>query len=194
MYKTFLLFIFMLIISVTSLSVFAQWQLDNHHSLLNFSSVKKNSVAENHRFSILAGTINDQGKLAITVDLASVDTRIAIRDERMKEFVFETNKFTLAYFDAQLDKGLLKSLKIGDVNMMTVNGNIRFHGQQQEVNIEVNAIKLTENKILVSTVKPLFIKADAYGVVDGINTLKELAGLPSIDYVVPVNFTVTFIK
>jgi hypothetical protein len=31
-------------------------------------------------------------------------------------------------------------------------------------------------------------------VVAGINKLKELASLPSIDYVVPVSFSVTFIR
>ena len=51
---------------------------------------------------------------------------------------------------------------------------------------------LTADKILVNTVKPFFMNADAYGVVAGINKLKALASLPSINTVVPVSFSVTF--
>ena len=44
-----------------------------------------------------------------------------------------------------------------------------------------------------AVIKPFFIRADAFDVVAGINKLKELASLSSIDYVVPVSFSVTFI-
>ncbi len=178
--------------ALTSLPSFAGWQLDNKNSLLNFVSVKKGTVAENHHFSALEGSINKNGKVSIKVDLTSVNTNIAIRDERMKKFVFETEQYTSAVFDTQLDKGLLSSLNTSESHVKTVTGTLSFHGQKQEVVIEVKVIKVNEKTLLVSTTKPFFIKADAYGVVAGINKLKELAALPSIDYVVPVNFSVTF--
>lgn len=179
-------------LAITSLPSLAGWQLDNKNSRLNFVSVKKGTVAENHHFSALEGSINKSGKVSIKVDLTSVDTNIAIRDERMKKFVFETEKFTSAMFDAQLDKGLLSALNIGDSYVKTVTGSLNFHGQTQEVAIDVNVTKTNNKTLLVSTTKPFFIKADAYGVVAGINKLKELAALPSIDYVVPVSFSVIF--
>lgn len=179
-------------LAITSLPSLAGWQLDNKNSRLNFVSVKKGTVAENHHFSALEGSINKSGKVSIKVDLTSVDTNIAIRDERMKKFVFETEKFTSAMFDAQLDKGLLSALNIGDSYVKTVTGSLSFHGQTQAVAIDVNVTKTNNKTLLVSTTKPFFIKADAYGVVAGINKLKELAALPSIDYVVPVSFSVIF--
>jgi dihydrodipicolinate synthase/N-acetylneuraminate lyase len=69
-----------------------------------------------------------------------------------------------------------------------------FHGEQQTIMLDVSVIKLSADKILVNTIKPFFIQADAYGVVAGINKLKELASLPSINYVVPVSFSVTFTR
>ncbi len=179
-------------LAITSLPSLAGWQLDNKNSRLNFVSVKKGTVAENHHFSALEGSINKSGKVSIKVDLTSVDTNIVIRDERMKKFVFETEKFTSAMFDAQLDKDLLSTLNIGDSYVKTVTGNLSFHGQTQVVAIEVNVTKTNGKTLLVNTTKPFFIKADAYGVVAGINKLKELAALPSIDYVVPVSFSVIF--
>lgn len=179
-------------LALTSLSSFAGWKLDNENSLLNFVSVKKGTIAENHHFSALEGTIDKSDKVNIKVDLTSVNTSIAIRDERMKKFVFDTEQYAFATFNAQLEKGLLSKLNVGDSEVKTVAGNLSFHGQNQEVTIEVKVNKINEKTLLVSTTKPFFIKADAYGVVAGINKLKELAALPSIDYVVPVNFSVTF--
>ena len=178
--------------SLLSLPSFAAWKLDNKNSLLNFVSVKKGTVAENHHFSALEGSIDKHGNVSIIVDLTSVNTNIAIRDERMKKFVFNTEKYTLATFDAQLDHTLLSTLSVGESNVKTVTGKLNFHGQSQNVAIQVNVIKLNAKTLMVTTTKPFFIKADAYGVVAGINKLKELAALPSIDYVVPVNFSVTF--
>ncbi|WP_085300690.1 YceI family protein [Cognaticolwellia mytili] len=192
MRKSTLTLITILSFALTSLPSFAGWQLDNKNSLLNFVSVKKGTVAENHHFSALEGSIDKSGKVSIKVDLTSVDTNIAIRDERMKTFVFETTEYTSAMFTTQLDKDLLSNLKVGKSDVKTVTGNLSFHGQNQEVTIEVNVSKINTKTLLVSTTKPFFIKADVYGVVAGINKLKELAALPSIDYVVPVNFSVTF--
>lgn len=192
MRKSILTLITILSFALTSLPSFAGWQLDNKNSLLNFVSVKKGTVAENHHFSALEGSIDKSGKVSIKVDLTSVDTNIAIRDERIKTFVFETTEYTSAMFTTQLDKDLLSNLKVGKSDVKTVTGNLSFHGQNQEVTIEVNVSKINTKTLLVSTTKPFFIKADVYGVVAGINKLKELAALPSIDYVVPVNFWVTF--
>lgn len=192
MRQTNLILISLLITAATSLPTLAAWKLDNSSSLLSFISVKNAAIAETHSFSKLAGNIDEQAQVNISVDLASVNTNIAIRDERMKKFVFESNKYSSAKFTTQLDKLLLKTLKVGQDKKLSINGTLDFHGQQQDVIIAVSVVKLTADKILVNTIQPFFIKADAFDVVTGINKLKELASLPSIDYVVPVSFSVTF--
>tara|TARA_R110000737_G_scaffold186441_2_gene209368 strand:- start:553 stop:1143 length:591 start_codon:yes stop_codon:yes gene_type:complete len=183
----------LLTVTIISFPALAAWKLDNNSSLLSFMSIKKSAIAENHHFSRLAGNINETAQVDVSVDLASVITNIAIRDERMKKFVFETSKYNSAKFSAQLDKAMFEALKVGKVEKLNVIGTIDFHGHQQKMNVDVSVIKLTDSKILVNTIKPFFIRADAFDVVAGINKLKELASLSSIDYVVPVSFSVTFI-
>ena len=194
MRQTALITITLLVTAIISLPTLAAWKLDNASSDLTFISVKKGTIAENHHFSALVGGIDEQAKVKVSVDLASVNTNIAIRDERMKQFVFETSKYSSANFTAQLDQSMLAALSVGDNKQLMVNGQIDFHGLQQDVALELSVSRLSENKIIVNTVKPFFIKADAFGVVAGIIKLKELAALPSIDYVVPVSFSVTFIR
>ncbi|MBA6392259.1 YceI family protein [Colwellia sp. BRX10-3] len=194
MHKKALILISLLLVTTVSVPALAAWKLDNSNSQLSFISVKKATIAENHSFAKLAGNINEQAQVNISVDLASVNTNIAIRDERMKKFVFESETYSTANFTAALDKALLKTLEIGEDKKMSISGAVDFHGQQQAVIIDVIVVKLSANKILVNTIKPFFIQADAFGVVAGINKLKELASLPSIDYVVPVSFSVTFTR
>ncbi|TWX73037.1 YceI family protein [Colwellia sp. C1TZA3] len=193
MRKTALILI-TLLVATTSLPALATWKLDNSNSLLSFISVKKSAIAENHSFAKLEGDIDAKAQVTISVDLASVNTNIAIRDERMKKYLFETAKYSSANFTTQLDKTLLKGLKVGQNQQLSLSGIVDFHGLQQAVTIDVSVVKLTADKILVNTIKPFFIKADAFGVVAGINKLKELASLPSIDYVVPVSFSVSFVR
>jgi len=194
MRQTALILITLLISTIISLPTYAAWQLDNKSSQLNFTSVKKGSVAENHYFSTIKGDINQQAQINISVDLSSVKTNIAIRDERMKTFLFETKKFSSAEFTAQLDNSLIKTLKVGEPQLVSVNGSLNFHGFKQAITIEVSVVKLSADKLLVNTIKPFFIKADAFGLVAGINKLKSLAALPSINHVVPVSFSVIFTR
>lgn len=63
----------------------AAWQLDNEKSTLSFISIKKNDIAEVHQFNSLSGEV-DQSEIKFVIDLASVDTKIALRDQRMRDF------------------------------------------------------------------------------------------------------------
>ena len=44
----------------------------------------------------------------------------------------------------------------------------------------------------VDTLAPIIVKADAFALVDGIESLREIAGLPSISRSVPVSFSLLF--
>ena len=69
------------------------WTLQPGASNLNFQSVKKKTVVESSSFATLAGGIDDSGLAKITVLLDSVDTKIDLRNVRMRFLFFETFKF-----------------------------------------------------------------------------------------------------
>ena len=85
-----------------STSAIANWQVDNDKSTLNFTSVKKNSIGEIHSFKQLSGMVSKAGAVKFAIDLTSVATGIEIRDQRMKSFLFETDKFATATFAGQI--------------------------------------------------------------------------------------------
>ncbi|MCU4674360.1 YceI family protein [Catenovulum sp. 2E275] len=173
-------------------SAMAAWQLDNSQSQLNFLSTKKAQITETHHFKTLSGEISDLGKVTVEIDLASVDTLIPIRNERMQEFLFETNQFAKATITAQLKPAQLQSIEAGSVTQMDVNAQLNLHGQSQ--NLALSLVVFKDNKGNISAVsrQPVLINAADFKLVDGVNKLQELAGLPSITYVVPVTFSLRF--
>ena len=82
------------------------WDLQADASTFNFVSVKKDTIGEVLHFKKLSGQIDKNGKAGITIDLNSVDTGVQIRDERMREFLFETGKYPSATYQANVDPGL----------------------------------------------------------------------------------------
>jgi polyisoprenoid-binding protein YceI len=188
-----ILSIFILSLSILIASpAYSAWKLDSSQSSLTFVSIKKGTVAENHRFKTFSGDINSNGSTSITIDLNSVDTNIAIRDQRMTEYLFEAAKFAEANFSVQLNNNDIDAITIGSSKKISVTGRLDLHGQQQEIMLNVMVAKLSEKNMMVTTLQPVIIKAEDFALVAGINKLKSLASLPSIAYTVPVSFVLTF--
>jgi len=173
---------------------FSAWHLDDSKSSLTFVSIKKGSIAENHRFKKFAAKLDKKGLLSVDIDLGSVDTKIPVRDSRMTEYLFETAKFSHANFTAQIDLNELDAITIGSTKRLSVSGKIDLHGQQQVLVMDVLVAKLSNKRMLVTTLQPAIIKAGDFALVAGINKLQALAKLPSIAHTVPVSFVLTFQK
>ena len=170
------------------------WQLNPEQSQVSFTTIKKEHIAENHTFGSINATLNDKGAFSFAIDLNSVNTAIPIRDERMKEHLFKTKSFAQATFNAQIDNKALASLNVGESKKLTISGNIALHGQTQLLSSTVIVSKLKDDKLLVSSLAPMLIRAGDFDLVAGVNKLKELAGLPSIGQTVPVSFVLTLVQ
>ena len=169
----------------------AHWSLDNEASKLSFITVKAEHVAEVHSFDRLTGVIGDEGNVEITIELASVNTMIAIRNERMQEMLFETNFFPEASIKGQVDFEALTALQAGASVARQIYFELSLHGQSVELAADVQ-ITRTVDGVVVSTLKPIVVMADAFALSAGVEKLREVAGLPSISRAVPVSFTVVF--
>lgn len=170
----------------------AAWTLDNGASQVSFVSVKAGDAGEVHRFKQISGQIAADGEASVTIQLASVDTLIPVRDERMRELLFETDLFPTASLRADIDVERLMALKPGDSIDMTVNLMLDLHNQQLELPAEMIVAKLGDHRLMVSSRKPVIVNAASVDLVDGIEALRAVANLPSISKAVPVSFVLTF--
>ncbi|WP_105103939.1 YceI family protein [Microbulbifer pacificus] len=173
-------------------SAFADWQLASGDSSVNFVSVKKTNIAETHHFKNLSGSISDAGKAQLVIDLASVETNIPIRNERMQQMLFDTAKFAKATISADVDMARLSALKPGQTAMINADVTVDVHGQQQTEKAALQVTALEGGRLLVTTSAPILVNAGNYKLLEGIEKLREVAGLDSISPIVPVTAKLVF--
>jgi hypothetical protein len=170
----------------------AAWTLDNDSSQVSFVSVKAGDAGEVHRFTEISGELSSGGNASVTIQLASVDTLIPLRDERMRELLFQTNLFPTASLSADIDMDALNAIEPGNSMDMAANLTLDLHGQQLSLAAEMIVARLGDHRLMVSSRKPVIVNAASVDLVNGIEALREIANLPSISKAVPVSFVLTF--
>ena len=173
-------------------SVFAEWKLNNERSELNFVSTKNDAVAEIHHFKKLSGSLSDSGDARLSIALDSVETNVAIRNDRLKTMLFEVDQFANALVELKFLKNDLEHLKIGEIKPMKIKAVLSLHGVKQEIDAEIHIIKGINGSVNVYNVKPIIIQPSMFGLDKGIVKLLEVAKLKSIAMPVPVNFNLVF--
>ena len=179
----------LLSVSLLSTQAFSAWQLDNDASQLSFTSIKKNSIAENHHFGKLAAQIDDN-QLSMVIELASVESLIPIRNERIQKMLFNVAQFPKAVIQADLVP-YLGSLKLGHQVLKSVPVTLNLHGQKQQLMLDL-AVVQTARQLIVSPTKAVLVNAADYKLEQGIEALRKIAGLDSIAKSVPVTFNLVF--
>ncbi|MCB5184338.1 YceI family protein [Methylobacillus gramineus] len=171
--------------------VYADWKLNNEASSLNFVSIKKNTIGEVHRFKQLAGTINAKGEFNTSISLASVDTKVAIRDERMNSMLFDTAAFPKAEISGNTVNPF-KAPNAGEAKTESVKLQLAINGKKIELETKLRVVGLGKQGLLVTTIEPLLLDAAALGYGEGLDKLRDIAQLPSISTVVPVTLNLVF--
>ena len=178
----------------TIISANADWQLDPAASDLHFMSIKATHVGEVHSFDTLSGKVDEKGAANLTINLASVATKIPIRDQRMRDMLFEVDRYPTATVTAQIETGPLVSLPAGSELDIELEGDLQFKGQTNPLMTRVKVAKLSDQKVTVRTIAPVVLSAGQLRVTEGLEKLREIAGLPNISFTIPVTFNLTLIK
>ncbi|AEY01250.1 hypothetical protein GU3_07470 [Oceanimonas sp. GK1] len=178
---------------LASAPALADWQLNNDLSRVSFVTVKKESVGEPNHFQRLSGRLSDAGQFELSIDLASVETGIPIRNERFGEFLFETGRFPSLTLRADLASEL-NALTGGEDQVITTDATLSLHGQQKVMPVTVLVSHKGNGDLVVSSWDPVIVHQQDFSLTEGINKLQELAGLPSITRAVPVNFVLSLDK
>jgi polyisoprenoid-binding protein YceI len=170
------------------------WTLDPAASRLAYVSIKAGEVAENNRFDTLSGSVAADGTASLSIDLASVNTGVAIRDERMREVFFQVAENPSATVTARLDPERFAGLAVGQSVLRPLTAEVTVKGASAEVETEVLVTRVTEDRITVAPTAPVIVSTDMFGLTDELGELRALAQLPSITPAVPVTFTLAFTR
>ncbi len=177
--KTFTKITLLTVTILTVLTANANWQLDPAASDLYFMSIKATHVGEVHSFETLSGTVDDKGSASLTVDLASVATLIPIRDQRMREMLFEVDRYPTATVTAQIETGPLVSMPPGSELDIELEGNLQFKGQTNPLMTRVKVAKLNDQKVTVRTIAPVVLSAGQLQVTEGLENSEKSLDFPT---------------
>ena len=168
------------------------WTIVEAESTLTFDTVKNGDIDETHELSGISGFSDADGSIRITLDLNSVETFIDIRNERMREHLFQTSENPVAEVRAEYDLSTLEDMAVGaslDVGLPFI---LTMRGVAVDFSADVRITRLDADRVRVQSAQPVQISALALDLMDGIDTLQELTGLDSIARQVPVSFVIEF--
>ena len=171
---------------------FAAWELDGERSRVGFVSVKNASIAEVHHFRAVTGSVDDDGQVNLAIDLDSVETLIPIRNQRMRELLFETVRFPAAKLATTVDASLL-ALTPGSTALTELEFTVDLHGNTRTYTAQVLVTGSADGGFSVALQQPLIVRAADFGLEAGIEVLREVAGLASISKAVPVDVRLVFV-
>lgn len=180
--------------AATAPAAAGDWAIDAAASHVDYVSIKAGEVAEANRFEKLTGSVGADGAARVEIDLASVNTGVEIRDERMREIFFQVAEFPTAVITAQLDPAKFAALEVGQVVVQPVTAKVAVKGMEADVEAQVQIARIADNRVIAATTRPIIITTDMFGLTDELGELRALAQLPSISPAVPVTFTLAFTR
>ena len=95
---------------------------------------------------------------------------------------------------AQIETGPLVSMPPGSELDIELEGDLQFKGQTNPLMTKVRVAKLNDQKVTVRTIAPIVLSAGQLQVTEGLEKLREIAGLPNISFTIPVTFNLTLLK
>ncbi|MEM8791816.1 MAG: YceI family protein [Pseudomonadota bacterium] len=172
----------------------ADWTLLGEESKIAFGSIKSDTIGESHHFTGLSGGVGADGTATVDIDVASVETWIDIRNERMRKIVFDSVKFPVAAVSTQIDIDKLSNLKPGESTVVSTTANVSLAGIDIPVEADLFVVAISDNKVLVTTDEMIMLETADLGIDSDVDELMELASLPSITRVSPVTLRLVFEK
>lgn len=169
------------------------WALDSSRSVLSFVSVKNTDIAENHHFGDLQAVVDSSGSATLAIDLNTVDSGISVRDQRMRNYLFNTGMLPTLYLSTRVDLSRLDTLEAGESLAQTLDGRLTMNGVSKDTTAMVTAYKSSDGRVSVRTLRPVMVAAADFDLAGGIETLRGLVGLPDIGHTVPVYFNLNFV-
>ena len=167
----------------------ADWRLEPGSSTIGFTTVKADHVAENHRFDTFSGRVSEAGEVRLVVPLDSANTGIAIRDERIRDLLFDGRTIE-AVVTSRVDPQAIPMP--GATDTIDLAMSVSLIGLSIDLVSPVLVTRVGEDQVMVSSQGPVLLNVERLGWASGVEKLREIAGLPSISHAVPVSFVLTF--
>jgi len=178
-----------MILLLISSPAWSSWEVANG-SIIQFISIKNNAVGELSQFESVVGSVTDEGQVDIRVALNAVETNVGIRNERMKQLLFEVGLFPEAKITAQLAPSAVSATQS---HIIETTLAIDLHGQVVNRTATLQ-VAPNEQGLSVVSVEPILLTASEFGLESGVAALQSIAGLAAISRVIPVTVRLQLVR
>ena len=193
MFKTLLSSVCALLLTLgVNLSAQANWYLDGESSRLSFITTHNANVSIIHRFLVLHGKVERNGRAQLRIEMDSVNSAVPVRDERMRDVLFDFKHFPEAQVTTHIDLQPINDLANGAQLELHLPVTVSLRGKQHTYEAQLLATRLDERRFQVVTLEPLMLQAEDFGLQPELETLRKLAGLSAISFSVPVGAVLIF--
>jgi polyisoprenoid-binding protein YceI len=170
------------------------WAIDGAQSSLNFVTTKAGQagvggIGEVQSFKRFTGGLDSAGQIKLVIDLASVDTGVEIRNERLRTMLWNIKATPQATFVAKLSADDLTKLASDTASDIDVAGQLELAGQIKPVNAKLCAMRISGGKIMVTTRAPIIVNSNDYGLKAGVEAMREVMNLNFLASTAPVSFS-----
>ena len=153
------------------------WTLDAAASSLQFQSVKNGSIIETSSFTTFAGQIGRDGTTEISVLLDSVDTKVDLRNVRMRFLFFETFQHPQAVIRATVTPGMIADLATLRRKTLTLPFDLSLHGVTRSMQAQAALTLIGDDLVAVSSAEPVTLKVEDFNLSGGVQKLQETANV-----------------
>jgi polyisoprenoid-binding protein YceI len=182
----------MIIAASASLAASAGWVVQTPASSVQFVTTKAGlagvgGISEVQKFTQFSGSLSNAGRLDFNVTLASVQTGIEIRDERLKTMLFKITDTPQATFSADIKPSFIDALAVGQSSDLNVEGRFTLGGQTKPMIAALRVTRLSATQLQVVTREPLIVNANDHGMKTGVEALRDIMGLNFLASVAPIS-------
>lgn len=151
------------------------WTLDKDASRFAFQSIKNNAVVETSGFASYSGAIEPDGSARVVFDLDSIDTKIDLRNVRMRFLFFETFKHPQAIITAKIDPAIIEPLKQRRRLRIPIEYELELHGVKKTLTAETVVTLFSEQEVSVASAEPIAIATKLFNLDEGVQKLEDAA-------------------
>lgn len=177
-------------------------------SNVNFTSIKNQDIGVTGFFDDISGnvTVPENGNInktsgKITLSLTSLNSGLAVRDNRVLKHFFEVDtgtenpdpeKANAVFSISSLDSENVKKISsLNESKKLTVLGTMNIHGETVKQSMDLLVTRTGANEVRVTTRKPYVFNIEEFNMVEPLEKLMEVCGHGDVSLAVPLEINLT---
>lgn len=157
------------------------WLLQPDESRLSLQSVKTTAkgavVLELSSFANFVGGIGEDGAASLKVYVDSIDTKVDLRNVRMRFLLLESFKYPEAVVSVQLDPAALAPLATARRLTLALPYRLDLHGVHMDGTADVDVTLMSDDAVVVASSSPIPVQMADFNLSEGVVKLEEAAGV-----------------